>query len=94
MAARLTWRPYLFNPRLPHFLPRVTNPTLVVWGREDRVIPPICGEQYVRLLPNASLRIIERCGHSPAIERPDEFVRLVREFLGVPSLVAEGGAAR
>jgi pimeloyl-ACP methyl ester carboxylesterase len=94
MAARLTWRPYMFNPRLPHFLPRVSNPTLVVWGREDRIIPPICGEQYLRLLPNASLRVLEACGHSPPIEKPDEFVQLAREFLGAPSRVAEGGPAR
>ncbi len=84
MAARLTWKPYLFNPRLPRFLARVTNPTLIVWGREDRIIPPICGEQYLRLLPNATLRVIEGCGHSPPLERPDDFVRMVAEFLGAP----------
>lgn len=85
MAARLTWKPYMFNPRLPHFLPRVTTPTLIVWGREDRIVPTSCGEQYQRHLPNATLRLIERCGHSPMIEQPDEFVGLVAEFLGAPS---------
>ena len=51
MTARLTWKPYMFNPRLPHFLPRVTTPTLLLWGREDGIVPVICGEQYRRLLP-------------------------------------------
>ena len=81
MTARLTWKPYMFNPRLPHFLPRVTAPTLLVWGREDGIVPVICGEQYRRLLPDATLRVLERCGHLPLIERPDEFAGLVLDFL-------------
>ncbi len=81
MTARLTWKPYMFNPRLPHFLPRVTAPTLLLWGREDGIVPVICGEQYRRLLPNATLRVLERCGHLPLIERPDEFAGLVLDFL-------------
>lgn len=82
MTARLTWKPYMFNPRLPHFLPRVQTPTLVVWGREDRIVPVVCGEQYQRLLPNATLRVLDRCGHLPPIEQPDAFARLVLDFLG------------
>jgi len=81
MAARLTWRPYMFNPRLSHFLPRAAMPTLVVWGREDRIVPVICGEQYCRLMPNAALRVLEACGHMPPIEQPDAFASLVSEFL-------------
>lgn len=81
MTARLTWKPYMHDPRLPHFLPRVANPTLIVWGREDRVVPAGCGEQYRRLLPRATLAVLEGCGHLPPIERPDEFARLVVEFL-------------
>jgi len=81
MTARLTWKPYMFNPRLPHFLPRVTAPTLLLWGREDRIVPVICGEQYCRLLPNATLRVLERCGHMPPVEQPDRFAELVLDFL-------------
>lgn len=81
MAARLTWKPYMHNPRLAHFLPRVTNPTLIIWGREDRIVPVECGEQYRRLLPNAKLTALEKCGHLPPIEQPDEFARLVTDFL-------------
>jgi pimeloyl-ACP methyl ester carboxylesterase len=81
MTARLTWKPYMFNPRLPWFLPRVTAPALVVWGREDRIVPVICGEQYRRLLPAAKLAVLDGCGHLPPIERPAEFARLVVDFL-------------
>ena len=82
MSARLTWKPYMHNPRLEHFLPRVSNHALIVWGREDRVVPVVCGEQYRRLLPNATLSVIERCGHLPPIEHPDAFAKLVLDFLG------------
>jgi pimeloyl-ACP methyl ester carboxylesterase len=82
MTARLAWKPYMFDPRLPQFLPRVTNPTLIVWGREDGIVPAICGEQYRRRLPNAALRVLERCGHMPPIEQPDVFAGLVLDFLG------------
>jgi len=82
MAARLTWKPYMHNPRLANFLPRVTNPALIVWGREDRAVPVECGEQYRRGLPNAKLTVLEHCGHLPPIEHPDAFARLVVDFLG------------
>jgi pimeloyl-ACP methyl ester carboxylesterase len=82
MTARLTWKPYMHNPRLARFLPRVANPTLIVWGREDRIVPLACGEQYGRLLPRARLAVLERCGHLPPLEHPDAFARLVLEFLG------------
>jgi pimeloyl-ACP methyl ester carboxylesterase len=81
MTARLTWKPYMHNPRLAHFLPRVSNPTLIVWGREDRIVPVVCGEQYRRGLANATLRVLEGCGHLPPIEQPDVYARLVSDFL-------------
>jgi pimeloyl-ACP methyl ester carboxylesterase len=81
MAARLTWKPYMHNPRLARFLPRVANPALIVWGREDRTVPVECGEQYRRLLPNARLTVLDKCGHLPPIEHPDAFAQLVIDFL-------------
>jgi len=80
-TARLTWKPYMFNPRLSHFLPRVKTPTLIVWGRQDRIIPVVCGEQYARGLANARLHVMEDCGHLPPIEKPAEFTALVLAFL-------------
>ena len=82
MTARLTWKPYMHNPRLAQFLPRVPNPTLLVWGREDRIVPVECGALYRRALPNARLTVLDRCGHVPPIEQPDVFARLVLEHLG------------
>lgn len=91
-TARLTWKPYMWSPRLAHFLPRVTAPALIVWGRQDRIVPLVCGEQYERLLPNARLAVLEACGHLPPLEKPADFAGLVLEFLGGhPVAGAAGG---
>jgi len=81
MASRLCWKPYMHNPSLPHYLRKVTTPTLIVWGRQDAIVPLNCAELYKQALPNATLRIIDHCGHSPAIEKPQEFQRAVTSFL-------------
>ncbi len=95
MAARITWRPYMYNPRLAHFLPRAVMPTLVVWGREDRIVPVVCGEQYCRFLPNASLLVLGQCGHQPGLEQPDTFASLVDQFLSASSAdTSKGVTAR
>jgi pimeloyl-ACP methyl ester carboxylesterase len=46
------------------------------------VVPVECGEQYRRDLPNATLTVLDGCGHLPPIEQPDVFARLVLDFLG------------
>ena len=81
MTARLTWKPYMHDPRLPRFLPRITNPTLIVWGREDRIVPVECADEYRALLPDARVEVLDRCGHLPPIEHPDAFAALVTGFL-------------
>jgi pimeloyl-ACP methyl ester carboxylesterase len=79
--ARLAWNPYLYNPRLGRRLQRVNRPTLIVWGREDRVIPFENARLWTEAIPHARLVPIDRCGHTPHRERPDEMVRIVLDFL-------------
>lgn len=86
MALRVTWKPYMFDPRLRSLLRRVRVPTRILWGREDRVIPLNCGELYQQAIPSSELVVIDRCGHMPHIERPAEFVRQALAFLS-PSKV-------
>jgi pimeloyl-ACP methyl ester carboxylesterase len=81
MASRLCWRPYLHNPSLPYYLRKTATPTLIVWGRQDAIIPLECGRLFEKALPNSSLKIIDDCGHSPAIEKPQEFLAAVQPFL-------------
>ena len=62
--------------------PRVTAPTLVVWGRDDRWIPLEHAGRFARAIAGARSAVIEDSGHVPQEERPRELLRLLREFLG------------
>ncbi len=77
MTFRIAWKPYMYNPSLPHLLGGVRTPTLVVWGREDRVVPLECGERYVKALRNAKLAVIDGAGHFVEMEKPEELARLI-----------------
>jgi pimeloyl-ACP methyl ester carboxylesterase len=66
---------------LHDLLPEVTAPTLLIWGRQDTITPVSVAQTFTDRLPNARLRVLDRCGHAPNIERPEEFNRLVEEFL-------------
>lgn len=62
-------------------LPSVTVPTLVTVGRLDWVTPVSSAETIARLMPGAELVIFERSGHSPQFDEPEEFQRVVRDFM-------------
>ncbi len=81
-SCRLSWRPYMHNPALPNLLFRLKRlPTLIVWGRQDPIVPLSAGQLYQESIPGSRLTIIENCGHRPEVEKPEEFVSLVQEFL-------------
>lgn len=79
MTARLTWSPYMFSRQLPHLLTEVETPTLLVWGRNDRIVPLDCAARYEGALPNARLAVVESAGHNIDLEQPDELARLIVE---------------
>ncbi len=82
-ASRLTWRPYMHYPNLPPLLHRLKRlPTLVIWGREDAIVPLSAGEAYHAAIPGSQLVVLDRCGHHPHIEQPDTFVKHIQDFLG------------
>jgi pimeloyl-ACP methyl ester carboxylesterase len=60
---------------------RVHAPTLLVWGDEDRLVPLAQGKRLVRALGGSCLEIVPASAHLPFVERPDEFLRVVRPFL-------------
>ena len=66
---------------LIRFLPRVPNPTLIVWGREDRIVPIAQSARLRAALPEAGFRPIDGCGHMPHFERPGHVNALLAEFL-------------
>ena len=81
MSSRLLWKPYMHNPNLPEYLKLVRVPTLVVWGRQDAVVPVECGEIYNQSLQGSSLSVIDNSGHSPHVEQPQEFLNVTLDFL-------------
>jgi 4,5:9,10-diseco-3-hydroxy-5,9,17-trioxoandrosta-1(10),2-diene-4-oate hydrolase len=59
----------------------VKSPTLVVWGKQDRIVPLAHGEAYRDAIGDAQLKVIDQCGHAPQLEKPSELAAIVREFI-------------
>ena len=81
-TARVGWNPYLHNPKLPQHLHRICCPTLVIWGREDKLIPLAHGEYYACNIRDAQLTVFDECGHMVPFEKPAEFDAAVKAFIG------------
>lgn len=60
---------------------RVVVPVLLVWGLNDMITPPPVAHEFARLLPQATLRFLDHCGHAPMMERPAGFNHHLRQFL-------------
>jgi pimeloyl-ACP methyl ester carboxylesterase len=81
MTFRIAWKPYMYNPTLPHLLGGVATPALVVWGRDDRIVPLECGERYAKALGQARLEIVEGAGHLVEMDKPEALASLVTRFV-------------
>lgn len=81
-TARVAWNPYLHDPKLPQHLHRISCPTLVIWGDDDRLIPPAHGEFYARHIPGARLEMIRDCGHMAPFEATAECAARTLASLG------------
>jgi pimeloyl-ACP methyl ester carboxylesterase len=80
--ARLAWQPYFHNPSLPHLLEGAgSHPVLLIWGRQDRVVPSSVIETYNRVLSGSTLAVFDDCGHRPEVEKTEQFVAEVKKFL-------------
>ena len=66
---------------MEEYLPGINVPVLLIWGRNDRVTPPEVARTMADLLPDSRLKWIERCGHAPMLEKPDEFASLLKSYL-------------
>ena len=66
--------------KIKHRLCELVLPTLIVWGKEDQITPLSVGEEFRQHIPNSRLELLDQCGHSPNIERPKEFGRMLQEF--------------
>lgn len=62
-------------------LNQIKQPTLLIWGNDDTITPPFVGKEFNRLIPNSELFFVDKCGHAPMMEVPDEFNRILDKFL-------------
>ena len=60
---------------------QVKQPTCLIWGNNDTITPPFVGKEFHRLIPNSELHFIDKCGHAPMMEVPDEFNKILDGFL-------------
>lgn len=60
---------------------KISAPTLLIWGNNDTITPPFVGEEFHKLIPNSQLFFIDKCGHAPMMEQPEEFNRYLGRFL-------------
>ena len=66
---------------LAHALPRIQTSTLLIWGLNDTITPPLVAHEFNTLLPHATLRFIDKCCHAPMMEYPQKFNDLLEQFL-------------
>jgi len=81
-TALYAWEPYFHNPKLKRWLHRISVPTLLLWGADDRfVTAAYYGAAYRGAIPGARFETIDGTGHFPHIEEPRAFAERVRGFL-------------
>ncbi len=62
-------------------LHRIKIPVCLIWGRNDKITPPEVAEEFHQLIPHSELHWIDKCGHAPMMERPEEFNVYLNKFL-------------
>src|SRR6266508_5440895 len=81
MTFRIAWKPYMYNPTLPHLLGGRRIIKINKWGRDDRIVPLAWGERFAKALQRARLEVVEGAGHFVEMEKPDELAQLVTDFV-------------
>jgi pimeloyl-ACP methyl ester carboxylesterase len=62
-------------------LHKISIPVCLIWGRNDKITPPEVAEEFHQLIPHSELHWIDKCGHAPMMERPEEFNVYLTKFL-------------
>ena len=71
------------NEDLEPFLPRIKQPTLLMWGEADTATPLAHGKKMEQLIPGSGLVVFEGAGHFPFLQQPARFHRVLESFFGV-----------
>ncbi len=60
---------------------KIAAPTLLIWGLNDTITPPMVAHEFNRLIPNSKLRFVDRCCHAPMMEHPETFNNILEAYL-------------
>ena len=63
-------------------LHRISVPTLVLWGRDDALVPVVYAEEFAKRIEGSRVEVLEDCGHAMHGDQPEQTVKLLSEFLG------------
>lgn len=66
---------------MAHELPKIHVPVCLIWGKNDNITPPEVAEEFHKKLPDSNLYWIDKCGHAPMMERPEEFNQILSQWL-------------
>ncbi|MBV1930547.1 MAG: alpha/beta hydrolase [Porticoccaceae bacterium] len=80
MTTRIAWKPYMFDRALENLLRAVTTPAQLIAGVNNKIVPPICCQQFAELIPGSAVFHINECGHYADIEKPEELAKLILDF--------------
>ncbi len=62
-------------------LNQIKQPTMLIWGKNDIITPPLVAHEFNRLIPGSELEFVDNCGHAPMMEVPEEFNKILEGFL-------------
>ena len=74
---------------LDNRLSAIKQPTLIIWGREDGLLPLADAERFKKEIPNSQLIIFDQCGHVPQVEKAADFNAAVLKFLAASPVAAK-----
>ncbi|MFT4982526.1 MAG: pimeloyl-ACP methyl ester carboxylesterase [Bacteroidia bacterium] len=77
-----TFRNFMLENHVPHYerINKLDIPKMILWGREDAVLPFSYGQKIHALVPSAKFEVFEKCGHVPQFEEADKFNQLSLKF--------------
>jgi pimeloyl-ACP methyl ester carboxylesterase len=81
-SAKFGWEPRWYNPALERWLHRITVPTLVIWGADDKLFPKDYAARWGERIPHAAVEIIPQCGHVPLVEKAEVTARHILDLVG------------
>lgn len=87
-SAKLLWQPRSHDPNLRKWLHRISVPTLLLWGGDDKLVPRSYAFVFQQLIPGSKAVVLPDCGHLPHVEQGEAFVREFEAFVGEPRAAA------